>query len=262
MAPSVALAVYRDAPASRRRSGEHHHPSDRPDASRETPEGQWAMTIDLPICTGVRQRACVACCRPRTTSRPCVERGGPEQPRDALARASTRTLRRRPRRRRAVVTSPCSASTARRRRAQYVCPVNATTHSPDGLSEMIYNRCVRHAVLLEQLPVQGPPLQLVRLRRTLRAATRGLRSSSSNPDVTVRARGVDGKCTYCVSRIRGARDRRARWRRPRDRAGEVVTACQAGLSDQRDPVRRLSAPGRRAMVAWRKEPRAYAVLHE
>ncbi|HVG18200.1 MAG TPA: molybdopterin oxidoreductase, partial [Blastocatellia bacterium] len=45
-----------------------------------------------------------------------------------------------------------------------------------------------------------------------------------NPDVTVRARGVMEKCTYCVQRIRrGQIESEKEERRVRD--GDVVTAC-------------------------------------
>ena len=44
-----------------------------------------------------------------------------------------------------------------------VCPVHATVHSAEGLNDMVYNRCVGHQVLFEQLPVQGAPVQFLSL---------------------------------------------------------------------------------------------------
>ena len=91
-------------------------------------------------------------------------------------------------------------------------------------------------------------------------ANRGLIELQCNPDVTVRERGVMEKCTYCVQRIRARRDRRE-LERPRDRPGEVVTACQAGLPDAApSSSARSTHRDTRDGRAGASEPRSYAVL--
>jgi molybdopterin-containing oxidoreductase family iron-sulfur binding subunit len=91
------------------------------------------------------------------------------------------------------------------------------------------------------------------------------------PDVTVRARGVMEKCTFCVQRIQsGKLEAKRNNRRPED--GEVVSACASAcpsealvFGDMKDPNSRIAQmlqiqQNEKSVEA--KEPRAYHVLEE
>ena len=82
----------------------------------------------------------------------------------------------------------------------------------------------------------------------------------SNPNVTVRSRGVMEKCTYCIQRIETAHieaDKQSR----RIRDGEIVTACQAACPTQ--AIRFGDMADKQSEVSQAKaSPRNYALLGE
>ena len=139
---------------------------------------------------------------------------------------------------------------------EYVCPVYATQHSPDGLNEMIYNRCIGTRFCSNNCPYK--------VRRfnwfDFTEHTPPSRQLQYNPDVTVRDRGVMEKCTYCVQRIRTA-DIAARKQRRDLRPGEVTTACQQACPTGAIQFGRLDHD-QTLNVQWRGEHRHYAVLSQ
>jgi molybdopterin-containing oxidoreductase family iron-sulfur binding subunit len=213
---------------------------------------QWAMTIDLGACTGCG--ACVIACQAENNV-PVV---GPEQVRrgremhwlridwytsaDAAAPAS--------------MPQPMLCQHCEKAPCEYVCPVEATVHSSDGLNEMVYNRCVGTRFCSNNCPYKVRRFNWFDFNAHLSERER----LGKNPDVTVRERGVMEKCTFCVQRIREA-DIAARAAHRPLIGSDVRTACQQACPTQAIVFGSLTDSGG-AVSRDRSSPRAYAVLED
>jgi MoCo/4Fe-4S cofactor protein with predicted Tat translocation signal len=137
-----------------------------------------------------------------------------------------------------------------------VCPVEATTHSPEGINEMTYNRCIGTRYCSNNCPYKVRRFNFFQYADFETPSYKLMR----NPNVTTRSRGVMEKCTFCVQRVNRARIASEKAGR-RIEDGEVITACQAAcpaeaivFGDQNNPNSRVAAE--------KAQPTSYGLLAE
>lgn len=210
------LAAFREDPLFLAPS----HP--QPHLYRWTPKGPaaWAMSIDLNACIGCG--ACVVACQSENNI-PVVGKEQVIRQREMQWLRIDRYYTGTP----DVPESyfqPMLCMHCEQAPCETVCPVGATVHDSEGLNVMVYNRCIGTRFCSNNCPYKVRRFNYFAFAKEERRP-----AEARNPEVTVRARGVMEKCTFCIQRIAQARIVADRENQP---VGTVVTACQAACPTQ------------------------------
>lgn len=216
---------------------------------------RWGMSIDLTKCTGCG--ACMAACAVENN----VPQVGREQTKMHRFMHWVRLDRYfagdvdNPQ----VAFQPMMCQQCTHAPCEAVCPVIATSHDPEGINGMTYNRCIGTRYCANACPYK--------VRRfnwwTHKWGVMGERQQdrmprAMNPDVTVRTRGVMEKCNFCVQRVRQAKfTAKEQGRLIRD--GEVLSACAQVCPSDAIVFGNLKDQGSRVAME-RRDSRSYLAL--
>lgn len=234
----------------------HHPPLESLWKERSSEGHAWGMSIDLSRCIGCN--ACLVACQSENNV-PIV---GPVQVSKGREMHWIRVDRYfagdedNPQ----VVTQPVTCHHCENAPCEQVCPVAATVHSPEGLNDMAYNRCVGTRYCGNNCPYKVRRFNFLDFTSHLSKANEELARLVINPEVTVRSRGVMEKCTFCVQRIQNVKIQ-TKNNQEAIADGSIQTACQqacpAGAINFGDLMNKDSE-----VAKSHANPRSYAMLAE
>lgn len=210
-------------------------------AEEHTP--QWGMAIDLDRCTGCE--ACVVACHAenniRISDEEAVNQGRATHwiRIDRYYEGEFPNIK--------VQYQPVMCQHCDEAPCEPVCPVFATYQNPEGLNVQVNSRCVGTRYCANNCPYS------VRYFNWSEPEWPESLTAQHDPDVSIRPGGVMEKCTFCIQRIRRAKeDADVEERELRD--GDAQTACAQScpaeamvfgdLSDPQSRVSRWAGSGR------------------
>lgn len=216
---------------------------------------RWGMSIDLDKCTGC-QACYVACTLENNVAMVGREQillgremnwiridryfwGNPDNPE--------------------VTMQPMLCQHCNHAPCEAVCPMYATTHDPEGINAMTYNRCIGTKYCANACPYKIRRFNWWTHKWNVLGNRLQDRSPRAlNPDVTVRTKGVMEKCTFCYQRIRDAKHKaKIAGRLVKDQ--EFLPACAQTCPAEAISFGNLHDPA--SMITQdRKDGRAYLAL--